>query len=208
MNQRKYNNILKSLFLVNRIRESELDENIKFGKTEKDRELKFKLIKKLYERKSEDEKQNYSLENDLTPEEYGDENDLPDHLPEEFLNQLFMSDEEYKKLSELIDDAINEAENEKKSQDETDFEMNDTDFKVFKKEPSFEDLVDWFRLLLLANNGELQLTLTPANEMLIIFRQFVKPDLESNSGKPEPQKPKRKRSQRGKKGPSPEQNDE
>jgi hypothetical protein len=145
MNQRKYNSLLKSLFLINRVRQSDLDEVSKFGKTEKDRLLKLHLIKKMYDRKDDAEKDNLTPPNFNLNDEHEfdenefDENSLPPDLPEEFLRQLFMSDEEYQRLSELIGDAINEVENEKN----LDNPLNSSDFRVFTKEPSFEDLINW-----------------------------------------------------------------
>jgi hypothetical protein len=203
MNEKSHNNLLKSLLLVSRIRFSEIDEISKFGKTDKERNRKINLIEKRYNKKDDDIIKNIFSDSE-NPED--SLNPLDGEVDPELLNDFFMSNADYEKLADMIGEAMDEIE----KQDLNAKNMSSGDFKIFNEEPSFQDLVDWFKLLLLANNGELQLTLTPGHELVMIFREYVNPNgIKDNDtdGTPEP-KQRRKRSKRGKKGPSPEQDDQ
>jgi len=208
MNQKSHNNFLKSLLLISKIRFSDVDEFTKFAKSDADRERKLNKIKKSYE-KSDDEKN--SLESDFLDRIFPSENldDMDNDLDPDAINDIFMSDETYKKLADMIGEAMDEMDKQNFPYDSAKDLMNNEDFKVFKNDPSFEDLVDWFKVLLLANDGELQLTVTPGRELVIIFKNFVSPNGTKNESRTtEPEKQKRKRKPRNKKGPSSEQNDE
>jgi hypothetical protein len=203
MNEKSHNNLLKSLLLVSRIRFSEIDEISKFGKTDKERNRKISLIEKRYNKKDDDVIKNIFSDSE-NPED--SLNPLDGEVDPELLNDFFMSNADYEKLADMIGEAMDEIE----KQDLNAKNMSSGDFKIFNEEPSFQDLVDWFKLLLLANNGELQLTLTPGHELVMIFREYVNPNgIKDNEtdGTPEP-KQRKKRSKRGKKGPSPEQDDQ
>lgn len=216
MNQKSHNNLLKSLLLISKIRFSDIDEISKFAKSEAGHKRKLKKIKNLYDQNTENEKDN--LENlkgnwdEIFPDfdkifPPDDLNDIENGLtPESFL--FDMTDEHYKKLADMIGEAMDELDKQNIQSESIENFMNNEDFKVFKKDPSFEDLVDWFKLLLLANNGELQLTVTPGKELVIIFKNFVNPNGNTNESTPIEQPQKRKRKPRNKKGPSSEQDNE
>lgn len=211
MNQKSHNNLLKSLLLISRIRFSDLDEVSKFAKSDADRKRKINAIKKLYNKEEDKPNRSQGLVDfdKIFPPQTGD--GLSDEfnlneLDDENLEQFFMSDEEYKKLADIIGEAMDDLEKEKIQND-----LNNQDqFKVFKQTPSFEDLVNWFKLLLLANDGELQLTLTPGNELIMIFKKYVSPENKSSelgNGKSNGTG-KRKRTRKNKKDTPPEQDNE
>ena len=211
MNQKSHDNLLKSLLLISKIRFSEVDELSKFGKKKQDRTRKLKSIEMRYKKDSPDNKKNFFKEEHESDTELDNIlGSLNDNIDPESLNTIFLQNDEYEKLADMINEAMDEiTRKDFDKKNEEDF-MKNGDFNIFKKEPSFEDLVDWFRLLLLANDGELQLTLTPGQELIMIFKQFVNPNGDKNESNPAtpPAKQKRKRTRRGKKGPSEEQDDQ
>ena len=176
MNQKSHDNLLKSLLLISKIRFSEVDELSKFGKTKQDRTRKLKSIEMRYKKDSPDNKKNFFKEEHESDTELDNIlGSLNDNIDPESLNTIFLQNDEYEKLADMINEAMDEiTRKDFDKKNEEDF-MKNGDFNIFKKEPSFEDLVDWFRLLLLANDGELQLTLTPGQELIMIFKQFVNP---------------------------------
>lgn len=198
---KSHNDLLKSLLLISKIKLSDVDEVEKFGKTPQSRNKKINRIQDLYNQEDE------NLDDIVNPA-FPLQSNFLDDLDPDTINKLFLSDQEYANLADMISEAMDEIEREELNKKNIDNQSGNGEFKIFKKEPSFDDLVEWFRVLLLANNGELQLTLTPGNELIIIFKNYVTPNgARKNDGSID-QKTKRKRTTRRKKNPPPEQDNE